>query len=468
MQKQPELQPDPLAPRAPRQWLDIKSGILIADLLLLTALLAWLPFDANINKGLAILIFIAVLWLTEAVHITITALAIPVLATLLGVFEMSKSLTDFANPVLFLFFGGFALAAALSKQGLDTQIAAKVMQLAKGHLGWGAIVLFAITAALSMWISNTATAAMMMPLALGMLKGLDVHKERRTLVFVLLGVAYSASIGGIGTLVGSPPNAIAAAQMGLGFTDWLKFGIPVVLIFMPVGIGLLYLVMRPNLSHQVKSEAVSISWTGQRKATLAIFLTTVLLWIGSQPISQALGGIAQLDTLIAMGAILAIAVSRVATWDDINQNTDWGVLMLFGGGLTLSAILKQTGANAFLAEHLSGTLSGMPLFIILLCLTAFVVFLTELVSNTATAALLVPLFAGVAEALGVSPIVISVLIAVGASCAFMLPVATPPNAIVFASGHIKQREMMRAGLVLNLVFTVILTLLAYFVGNILF
>lgn len=467
MQTQPKLQPDPLAPQAPRQWLDIKSGILIADLLLLAALLAWLPFDANVNKGLAILIFIAVLWLTEAVHITITALAIPVLATLLGVFEMSKSLTDFANPVLFLFFGGFALAAALSKQGLDTQIAAKVMQLAKGHLGWGAIVLFTITAALSMWISNTATAAMMMPLALGMLKGLDIHKERRTLVFVLLGVAYSASIGGIGTLVGSPPNAIAAAQMGLGFTDWLKFGIPVVLIFMPVGIGLLYLVMRPNLSHQVKSEAVSIRWTGQRKVTLAIFLTTVLLWIGSQPISQALGGIAQLDTLIAMGAILAIAVSRVATWDDINQNTDWGVLMLFGGGLTLSAILKQTGANAFLAEHLSGTLSGMPLFIILLCLTAFVVFLTELVSNTATAALLVPLFAGVAEALGVSPIVISVLIAVGASCAFMLPVATPPNAIVFASGHIKQREMMRAGLVLNLVFTMILTLLAYFVGNIL-
>ena len=167
-------------------------------------MLAWLPFDPMVNKGLAILIFIAILWLTEAVNITITAISIPVLATLLGVFDMSKSLTDFANPVLFLFFGGFALAAALSKQGLDTQIAGKVMQLAKGHLGWASIVLFTITAALSMWISNTATAAMMMPLALGMLKGLDVHKERRTLVFVLLGVAYSASIGGIGTLVGSP------------------------------------------------------------------------------------------------------------------------------------------------------------------------------------------------------------------------------------------------------------------------
>lgn len=454
-------------PATPSRWLDIKTGIVILDLLLLCTMLAWLPFDPMVNKGLAILVFIAILWLTEAVNITITALSIPVLATLLGVFDMSKSLTDFANPVLFLFFGGFALAAALSKQGLDTQIAGKVMQLAKGHLGWAAIVLFTITAALSMWISNTATAAMMMPLALGMLKGIDAHKERRTLVFVLLGVAYSASIGGIGTLVGSPPNAIAAAQMGLGFTDWLKFGIPVVLIFMPVGIGLLYLVTRPNLSHKVSTERVTIEWTGQRKVTLLIFLTTVLLWIGSQPIAQALGGIPQFDTLIAMGAIIAIAVSRVASWDDINQNTDWGVLMLFGGGLTLSAILKQTGANAFLAEHLSNGLATMPIFIILLCLATFVVFLTELVSNTATAALLVPLFAGVAEALGVSPIVVSVLIAVGASCAFMLPVATPPNAIVFASGHIQQREMMRAGLVLNLVFTVILTLLAYFMGDIL-
>ncbi len=211
---------------------------------------------------------------------------------------MSKSLTDFANPVLFLFFGGFALAAALSKQGLDTQIAAKVMQLARGHLGWAAIVLFTITAALSMWISNTATAAMMMPLALGMLK-VSMPWERRTLVFVLLGVAYSASIGGIGTLVrGSPPNAIAAAQMGLGFTDWMKFGIPVVLIFMPVGIGLLYMVTRPNLSHQVNAEKVTISGP-VNKITLLIFLTTVLLWIGSQPIAKAMGGIPQFDTLVA-------------------------------------------------------------------------------------------------------------------------------------------------------------------------
>ncbi|MFM4962768.1 DASS family sodium-coupled anion symporter [Aeromonas bivalvium] len=460
----PEVTPG-LSP-SPR-WFDIKSGIVIANIVLLAAMLAWLPFDPMVNKGLGILVFIAILWLTEALHVTVTALLIPLLATLLGVFDMAKSLTDFANPILFLFFGGFALAAALSKQGLDRLMAAKVMQLARGHLIWGAILLFTITAAMSMWISNTATAAMMLPLGIGLLAQLDSQRDRRTFVFVLLGIAYSASIGGIGTLVGSPPNAIAAAQMGISFTDWMKFGMPVVLILMPCGITLLYLVTRPDLSHRVESQHVTIHWSRDRKATLAIFLVTVVLWIGSQPISKALGGIPQFDSLIAIGAIIAIAISRVASWDDINQNTDWGVLMLFGGGLTLSAILKATGTSAFLAEHLSAVLANANLFIMLLILAAFVVFLTELVSNTATAALLIPLFAGVAEALGVSPVVMSVLIAIGASCAFMLPVATPPNAIVFASGHIQQREMMRAGLALNLVFTLLLAILAFFVGDIL-
>lgn len=447
--------------------LNTKFTILIADVLLLAAMLSWLPFDPMVNKGLAILVFIAILWLTEALHITITALLIPILATLLGIFTVTKSLADFSNPVLFLFFGGFALAAALSRQELDTQIAAKMMQLARGHLWWGAIVLFSITAALSMWISNTATTAMMLPLALGMLKKIDATKDRRTMVFVLLGVAYSANIGGMGTLVGSPPNAIAAAQMGLSFTDWLKFGIPIVVLCMPLGIALLYLVLRPNLQHRIEAAQVTITWTTARKITLTIFLATVLLWIFSSPIANLLGGIKQLDTLIALSAIAAIAISRVASWDDITQNTDWGVLLLFGGGLTLSAILKATGTSAFLAAHLSSLLNDMPLFLTLLLIAAFVVFLTELVSNTATAALLIPLFAGVAQSLGVSPVVLSVLIAIGASCAFMLPVATPPNALVFASGLIRQKEMMQAGFVLNIAFMTVMTLLAYFVGNLL-
>ncbi|MGL5842468.1 MAG: SLC13 family permease [Aeromonas hydrophila] len=453
--------------RPPSRWLDTKYMIIMLDSLLLCAMLAWLPFDTMVNNGLGILVFIAVLWLSEALHVTITALLVPLLATVLGVFDLRQALTDFANPILFLFFGGFALAAALAKQGLDTLIASKLMLLAKGHLGWSVILQFTITAILSMWISNTATTAMMLPLALGMLARSNHETTRATFVFVLLGVAYSANIGGIGTVVGSPPNAIAAAQMGLSFTDWMKFGLPVVLLLMPCGIAVLYLVTRPQLNLRVACQAVTIRWTRERKLTLAIFLTTAALWIGSQPLANAFGGIPQLDTLIAIGAIIAIALSRVASWEDINQYTDWGVLMLFGGGLTLSAILKTTGTSAFLAGHLSALLSHAHLFIVLLMLATFVVFLTELVSNTATAALLIPLFASVAEALGVSPVVMTVLIAIGASCAFMLPVATPPNAIVFASGHIRQPEMIKAGLGLNVVFTILLAILAYVVGDIL-
>jgi len=447
----------------PSRWLDIKSGIVILDVLLLCAMLAWLPFDPNVNKGLGILVFIAILWLTEAVNITITALSIPVLATLLGVFDMSKSLTDFANPVLFLFFGGFALAAALSKQGLDTQIAAKVMQLARGHLGWAAIVLFTITAALSMWISNTATAAMMMPLALGLLNDIDREQQLNTHTFVLLGVAYSASLGGMGALVGSPPNAIAAAYAHLGFFDWMRFGVPVMLILWPLALGILYLLLRPNLQHRlsvaVDADQSQWLWTRTRRLTLLIFGVTVLAWIFSQPLSRLLGNLDQFDSLVALVAIVAVGASGVASWPDIERQTEWGVLLLFGGGLCLSAVLQVSGTSAFLAQQMVSWFGGAPSWLVVLVIATFVVFLTELASNTATAALMIPLFAPIASSLGLSPVVMAVMVALAASCAFMLPVATPPNAMVFATGRVPQRQMMRVGLVLNLFCSLVLTLL---------
>ena len=436
-------------------------------MLLLLGLKFGLPFDEGINSGLAILVTIGLLWLTEAIPLTITALLVPVLAVLLGVFPLKAALSEFANPILYLFLGGFTLAAALAHQGLDTLLAQRVLQLARGRLDAGALLLFLISAGLSMWISNTATTAMMMPLALGLAHRLDPEQDRPTLVFLLLGVAYSASIGGIGTLVGSPPNAIAAAQLGMSFTDWLLFGLPVVLLLWPVAILLLWWGLKPRLQVRFELEQTPMVWTSGRRLTLLIFALTVLGWIFSAPLAAWLGGIAQFDSLIALLAVVAIAVSGVARWQDINQATDWGVLLLFGGGLTLSAVLSQTGTSAFLADQIALALQGAHPFAILLLLAGFVVFLTELTSNTATAALLIPLFISVAVPLQVSPVVMAVLIAVGASCAFMLPVATPPNAIVFASGLIRQREMMRVGLRLNLVFSVLLACLAYFVGDVL-
>lgn len=427
----------------------------------------WLPADDDVRLGLMVLTIAAVLWLTEAIPITITALLIPVLATLTGLFELTAALAEFANPILYLFLGGFTLAAALHSQQLDQLLASRIIRLAGGRLWLAALLLFATSAALSMWISNTATAAMMLPLALGLTASLDAERERPTLVFVLLGVAYCASIGGIGTVVGSPPNAIAAAQMGMSFLDWLKFGLPVTLILLPIAIGVLYLTLRPRLNHRVELQLSDFEWTRARRLTLLIFGLTVCGWVLSQPLAALLGGIKQFDSLVALMAIVAVAVTGVASWQQIDDNTDWGVLLLFGGGLTLSALLKQSGASSWLALQLASLLANTPAWLMLLVLATFVVFLTELTSNTAVAALLIPLFAPLAESLGLSPLVVTVVIAVAASCAFMLPVATPPNAIVFASGHIRQREMVRAGLVLNIVLSLVIAALAYFVGDIL-
>ncbi|OLQ70133.1 Anion transporter [Photobacterium proteolyticum] len=434
-----------------KKWLfDRNSIILLADIALFSILLNTLPFEEDVVIGLSILAFVAVLWLTEAVHVSITAILVPIMAVAFGIFKTPQALSNFANPIIFLFLGGFALAAALHKQELDKAIADKVLLIAKGRMSVAVFMLFGVTAALSMWISNTATTAMMLPLVLGVLNKVNAKSERGTYVFVLLGIAYCASIGGIATVVGSPPNAIAAAEVGLSFTEWMAFGLPVSLILLPITVGMLYFMLKPNLKHTFELDHKPVEWDNGKLVTLAIFALTVLLWIFSKPINAFLGGFSKFDTLVALTAIVLLGVSRVVQWKDIEKSTDWGVLLLFGGGICLSNVLKATGTSVFLAHSLSGFLEQAGLFFTILVVAGFVVFLTEFASNTASAALLVPVFATVAEALGVSPVILSALIAIAASCAFMLPVATPPNAIVFGSGHIKQSEMMKAGIYLNI------------------
>ncbi|EJE8152454.1 DASS family sodium-coupled anion symporter [Vibrio alginolyticus] len=437
------------------------SMILNANILLFIILFNTLPFEPQVVTGLSILVFVAILWLTEAIHVSITALLIPLLAVFLGVFNTQAALNNFSNSIIFLFLGGFALAAALHKQKLDQAIADKVLLLARGKMSVAVFMLFGVSAGLSMWISNTATAAMMLPLVLGVMTKLDAKKNHNTFLFVLLGIAYSASIGGIATLVGSPPNAIAAAEVGLSFTEWMKFGVPISLVLMPIAILVLYTMTKPDLSHKFDLDHQPVEWTNGKMITLAIFLLTVTLWIFSKPVNAMLGGFAKFDTLVAIGAILLLGASRAVEWKDIEKTTDWGVLILFGGGICLSNVLKATGTSVFLAHSLSGFLEQAGILLTILAVVAFVVFLTEFASNTASAALLVPVFATIAEALGMSPVILSALIAVAASCAFMLPVATPPNAIVFGTGHIKQKEMMRIGFVLNIACIAALTLFAW-------
>ncbi|ELB7605897.1 TPA: DASS family sodium-coupled anion symporter [Vibrio parahaemolyticus] len=437
------------------------SMILNANILLFIILFNTLPFEPQVVTGISILVFVAILWLTEAIHVSITALLIPMLAVFLGVFNTQAALNNFSNSIIFLFLGGFALAAALHKQKLDQALADKVLLIARGRMSVAVFMLFGVSAGLSMWISNTATAAMMLPLVLGVMTKLDAKKNHNTFLFVLLGIAYSASIGGIATLVGSPPNAIAAAEVGLNFTEWMKLGLPISLILMPIAILVLYTMTKPDLSHKFELDHKPVEWTNGKMVTLAIFLLTVTLWIFSKPINTMLGGFAKFDTLVAIGAILLLGASRAVEWKDIEKTTDWGVLILFGGGICLSNVLKATGTSVFLAHSLTGFLEQAGVLLTILSVVAFVVFLTEFASNTASAALLVPVFATIAEALGLSPVILSALIAVAASCAFMLPVATPPNAIVFGTGHIKQKEMMRIGFVLNIACIGSLTLFAW-------
>lgn len=445
------------------------SIIFIADIVLFFFLLKFLPFAPKENAGLALLGFIAVLWLSEALHVTITALLVPLLAIALNLVTTKQALATFSDPTIFLFFGGFALATALHMQKLDKMIANKIMTLAQGNLLIAVIYLFLSTAFLSMWMSNTATAAMMLPLAMGILSRMDREKEHNTYVFVLLGIAYSASIGGMGTLVGSPPNAIVASNLHLTFSDWLWYGLPIMLILMPLMIGTLWIVFKPKLNIKFEQSFEKIEMNQQRILTLVIFGFIALCWIFSGQINPLISGllglqknIASFDSVVALLAAIIICSTGVANWKQIQENTDWGVLMLFGGGLTLSAVLKDSGASKILADGIVFLVQDQHYYLIGLLVATFIIFLTEFTSNTASAALLVPIFISIAQSLGIPEIGLALIIGLGASCAFMLPVATPPNAIVFGTGCVEQKEMVRAGFVLNIVCVLVIATVGYF------
>ena len=446
-----------------------KNGIIfILDIVLFFVLLKVLPYESKASAGLALLAFVAVLWLTEALHVTVTALLVPLLAIALDLVSTKQALVAFADPTIFLFFGGFSLATALHIQKLDKMIANKIMALARGNLFIAIIYLFLITAFLSMWMSNTATAAMMLPLAMGILSQLDREKEHNTYVFVLLGIAYSASIGGMGTLVGSPPNAIVASNLHLTFADWLWYGLPIMIILLPLMIGTLYIIFKPKLHINFEQSFESIEMNSVRVLTLVIFVVIALTWVFSGQINPLISGllglqknITSFDSVVALLAAIVICSTGIASWKQIQESTDWGVLMLFGGGLTLSAVLKDSGASKILADSIVFMIEGQHFYLIGLLVATFIIFLTEFTSNTASAALLVPIFISIAQSLGMPEIGLALIIGLGASCAFMLPVATPPNAIVFGSGQVKQSEMVKAGFVLNLVCILVISTMGY-------
>lgn len=443
--------------------------ILALDFLLFLALIKTLPFTPMENRGLALLIFIGILWLTEAFNITVTSLMVPILAIGLNVLPTKAAFAPFSEPIIFMFFGGFVLAAVMNIQKLDLWIANHIIRLARGNLKLTVLYLFAATAGLSLFINNTAVAAMMLPLTLGILKKVDLKTNRALYVFVLLGVAFSASIGGIGTLTGSAPNAILASQLKITFSEWLFYGMPVAILLMIGMVFSLLIVLRPNFNVPFEISLEEIPLTSKRKITLAVFvIAAFFLVFGSwlEPFIRSALELSQpiknFDAVVAMTAVIILCITHTATWSEIQDRTEWGVLMLFGGGLVLGIVLKETGASKILADTIVNYIGVQHWLVMTLVLTAFIIFLTEFTSNTATAALMTPIFISVAEGLGLPPVSLAAIVACSASCAFMLPIATPPNAIVFSTGYIKQSEMVKVGFILNIISTAVIGGLTYF------
>lgn len=427
----------------------------------------------RVTAGLAA--WMATWWLTEAIPVYATALLPLAVLPVTGARPLTETASAYAHPLIFLFLGGFLLALSLERWGLHRRFAFAVLRVVGTgpHRLVGGFML--VSAVLSMWISNTATTLVMLPIAMSVisLQDEDAPGHRNFALCLLLGVAYAASIGGVGTIVGTPPNLFTASflQTELGvrisFVEWMLIGVPLVVGFLPVAWLLLTRFLFP-LSDAPLTEhgldVAAVSWTRGARWTLAIFLLTALSWM-FRPLLAELPGLALIsDTGIAITAALLLFAIPVDLRDKVflldwetAGRVPWGVLILFGGGLALAGAISDSGVGELLASTLTGLREVPPLVLTGLVVT-LIIFLTELTSNTATTTALVPIFAAVAAGLGLDPVTVVVPAAVAASCAFMLPVATPPNAIVYGSGLITTPRMARAGIWLNLVGIVLVTL----------
>src|SRR5690606_11019720 len=272
------------------------------------------------------------------------------------------------------------------------------------------------------------------------------------------GVAFAANIGGLGTLVGSPPNAIAASVVGISFAQWMSWGLPLVLVMLPATEWALRACLKPQLDVVVSAPDQAMRWHRAHFMMLGVFALTVLLWMAGGPLGEAIGFTRGYEAAVAVLALVLLHALNLASWKNIEKSADWGVLLLFGGGLTLSRVIAESGAGAWLAGTLGEGFAQMPVVMGLGLMILFALILTEVTINTASAALQFPLFLGMAP--GIEPLATAVCVAVATSCAFLLPVATPPNAIVFCSGHVPQRRMIVGGLCVSAAVLPVLIVLA--------
>ncbi len=465
--------------RIPRKKL---IALWLGPLLMLTLLL--LPAPAGLKpeawRLVALASWMVIWWMSEAVPVAVTALLPLPMMPMLGIAGQKAVGASYGDPLIFLFLGGFLIAAAMQSWGLHRRIALRIVKIA-GTGPQGIIAGFMLaTAFLSMWISNTATAVMMYAVGISMVEFVaarvdDPAKARRFGIALLLGVAYSASIGGVGTLIGTPPNTLLAGFLNdtygirIDFSTWMLMGIPLVVVMLPLTWLLLCRVIFPVKDIDLGGAAGLIDEELQQMGTmsrgerivLTVFLCTALLWIFRQPL-VGLTGLVITDTSIALLAAIVLFALPASVQEgrftvdwDAAKKVPWGVLLLFGGGLALAGAFKTTGLAAAIGEAVAG-LSAVDISLIVLVTIAAIIFLTELTSNTATTATFLPILGAVAVGLGQNPMVLAVPVALAASMAFMMPVATPPNAIVFSYEGLHISDMMRAGLWLNLLAIVLI------------
>ncbi|MCM8558234.1 SLC13 family permease [Sphingomicrobium sediminis] len=454
--------------------------------LLVTFLLGGSELSPEGARTAGVATVMAIWWATEAIPVAATAFLPIVLFPTLGVLPMEDTTSRYAHPVIYLFFGGFVVALAIERCGLHRRIALNMVRLT-GTNGAALVAGFmGAAAAISMWIANTSTTLMLVPIALSMIAvvrdsmtGLTEKQARHFATALLLGVAYGATLGGVSTLVGTPPNALMAGFMAdeygvqIDFSRWMLVGVPVALIMLPITWLMLTKVMyKVNFKSTADAKAhvdrlrseLGPATTAERRIGM-LFLFLVIGWVFRKPISAALGIEGVTDTSVAMtAALLAFIIpagsmpGRLMRWRDMKK-LPWGVLILFGGGLALAAAMSESGLSAFIGAQLA-PLSSVHLAILIVAATAMVILLTELTSNLATTATFLPVMAAIAMETGNDPLTFIIPITLAASCAFMLPVATAPNAIVFSTGAVTIPQMMRAGLLLNLCGVVVLSIIA--------
>ena len=451
------------------------------------------------HKTLALAAWMIIWWISEAAPIPVTALLPLVLFPFMGIMKMSDAAAPYANHIIFLFMGGFLIAIALEKHRLHERIALNLIKVT-GTSGNGIILGFMIaTGVISMWISNTATAMMMLPIGTSVIRLLnprpdstlyDLAKPQRNFALgVMFAIGYSSSIGGIATLIGSPPNVVFKGLLeetyGLkvSFGDWMLVGVPMAILILASTYIIITRILFPNGIRNVEgSDALldeklatlgTISST--EKKVLAVFTLTSLLWIFQELINSVVfkgAGLLNDSNIAMMGGLLMFVVpidfeksEFILEWRDTKQ-LQWGILILFGGGLCLANGLQETGIihGLWIAQR-----NEYNWKLILLLIVAGV-FLTEVMSNVALVQIFIPVIFGIADGLKADPIMLALPVTLAASMAFMLPISTPPNAIIFSSGYVKMKDMVRAGLLMNIVAILIifvgsLTLVEWVMGN---